>query len=352
MRFLGIVLVVVMGVVNVYAEWYKPEWKCRKSLALDGNIIQSELKDFPVCVQVPASETDFYDSVKADGSDIVFTSADGKTELPHEIELLDQAKKQFVCWVKLPELKPGKPTNFYIYYGNKAAVKNAKLKKQVWTNDYIAVWHMNSDKSGKDAPDSLGQFNLKADGKTKFTEGKVGIAGETEKDPKANFSYNYYRGATAPQLKENESFTISTWVFIKSKNDYNNLFYDWPLRLFYHGSGRWQINVLKQKSIAGASYVMDKSPLNKWVCIDAVYNSENKTLNMYINGKAGKDICPDVVHAGLREKSALSILSGFAGMQDEVRFSRTARSAAWIKASYENQNNSSLISCGKMETDQ
>jgi len=350
MKFWVMMLVVIIGAINVHAEWYKAEWKCRKSLTLNGEIIQSELKDFPVCVQIPASETDFYDAVKTDGSDIIFTAADGKTELAYEIEILDQAKKQFVCWVKLPELKAGVPANFYIYYGNKDAVKNLELKKKVWTNDYIAVWHMNSKEDGKCAADSSGSFNLKASGKTKFSEGKIGIAGETEKAPKTVFSYNYYRNAKAPILKENQSFTIATWVFIKSKDSYNNLFYDWPLRLFYHGSGRWQFNVLKQKSVAGASYVMDKSPLNKWVCLDVVYDSENKILNMYINGKPGKYPCKNVVHAGLRKKSAISILSGFAGMQDEVRFSRVARSADWIKASYENQNNASLITCGKVET--
>jgi len=349
MRWLIVFAVIFACVVNLNAEWYKPEWKFRKQLKMDDKLVQGELKNFPVCIQLPDSETDFYDAVKPDGGDVVFTDDDGKTELPYEIELINREKKQFVCWVQLPEFKSGAPCSLYLYYGRPDAAAPTESAKKMWGSDYVAVWHMSSrEKDGvKYAPDSAGGFNLQAAGKAAFVNGKIGIAGESDNDPKSCFSYGYYSGEPAPKLSANDSFSLSMWVSMKSIQ--SNFFNDWPLMFYYHNSGRWQFNLMKQKGIAGHCYCPDKSPLDRWVYMSAVYDGQAKTLSLYINGQLSGDSAKAVEFCGLREKSVLTILPGTAGMADEIRLEQIARPATWIKACYENQNNPASITCGKAE---
>ena len=59
-----------------------------------------------------------FPDAKEDGSDIRFLAEDDKTLLTYHIEKYDALLNEGFVWVKLPDLKPGAKTSFWMYYGN------------------------------------------------------------------------------------------------------------------------------------------------------------------------------------------------------------------------------------------
>ena len=53
---------------------------------------------------------------KSDGTDILFTAADGLTKLNHEIETYNAATGQLSAWVQIPTLSAPADTVIYVYY--------------------------------------------------------------------------------------------------------------------------------------------------------------------------------------------------------------------------------------------
>jgi hypothetical protein len=60
---------------------------------------------------------------KADGSDVLFTAADGVTKLDHEMQQHNAAAGQVVAWVRIPSLSPAADTVVCVYYGNASAAE-------------------------------------------------------------------------------------------------------------------------------------------------------------------------------------------------------------------------------------
>ncbi len=47
-----------------------------------------------------------------------FVASDDKTLLKYHIEKLDTLMDEAFIWVRLPDVKPGAPLTFWLYYGN------------------------------------------------------------------------------------------------------------------------------------------------------------------------------------------------------------------------------------------
>ena len=75
---------------------------------------------------------------KEDGSDIRFVADDEKTLLTHHIEKYDALLNEAFVWVKLPDVKPGTKTTFWMYYGN-AGSSAARVDDPKGTYDVNAV---------------------------------------------------------------------------------------------------------------------------------------------------------------------------------------------------------------------
>lgn len=327
------------GIAADAQEWLGDGYANRMRLNLTEKAAAGNLENFPVCVRLNGDE--LFSKIKPDGSDLTFTSADGKTVLPHEIESMDAAKKELVCWVRLPVIQQKKETPFYLYFNNPGA-QSKHAPGAVWSNGYLAVWHMN----GKDsAPDSLGNFNLTLKSGAGTVPALIGTGVEST-GGKAGLEYRYLRGEKAPVLPAGQSFTLSCWV--NPRKNGGHFFYDYPVQLFYHPAKRWQVNFNKPKSVGAHSYLADKNPYNRWVNLSIVYDGGNKTLRLFVDGKPG-ELFKNADFPGLRAKSILSLMS-IDALGDEFTLSNTARSPEWIAAAYENQKDSAAVSIGKIET--
>ena len=117
-------------------------WK--SEMTVTGYAGSTTLTNFPVLVRIsPERVSGFsYLRCQADGKDIKFTSTDGETVYPHEIDEWN-ADGESLVWVRLPELS-GTSTAFTFWFGD-AAVEEAASGTNTWSSAadgfYGGVWH-------------------------------------------------------------------------------------------------------------------------------------------------------------------------------------------------------------------
>ena len=118
------------------------------------------LKDFPALVKIPDGLTGFdYKDATVDGSDLAFFGADGKP-LAYEIDTWDPEGESYV-WVRVPELT--KATTITARWGQtcttagtatparpslSCATAGTPSLRNVWSDDYLAVWHFSEFRKG------------------------------------------------------------------------------------------------------------------------------------------------------------------------------------------------------------
>jgi len=137
-------------------NWYDTDWSYRREITIDHTKVEdvadpsTTYADFPVLVYATGLS-----NIKAAGADIRFTSSDGTTELPREIE--DYSGGTLYAWVKVTLTKDSSDADddvIYMYYGNAAATEpapdSAYGSQNVWDDNYNGVWHLSEDPSGTD----------------------------------------------------------------------------------------------------------------------------------------------------------------------------------------------------------
>jgi len=190
------------------AAWYNPAWTKRKKITIQNAYVDSNLTNFPLYVDI-TSDTDIGASAQADGDDILFTTDDGITQIPHEEEYFNISAGSATghYWVKVPTINSGSTTDIYVYYGN----SNASDQQQVidvWDNNTVGVWHMGEsawDGTAGEVVDSTSNNNdgTAADNAT-TTTGKIGRGGTFD-------GYGDY--IEIPFIDITEGGTVLGWVY-------------------------------------------------------------------------------------------------------------------------------------------
>ena len=139
----ALAVLMLAGVSNVRAAtpWYNISWNCRVAITIDHTKVSGTLTNFPVLINITNSALQQY--AQTNGNDILFTSPDGTTKLPHEIESYTSSNGLLVAWVNVPVLSSAANTNLYLYYGNSSAT-NQQNVAATWNSNFKGVWHMNN----------------------------------------------------------------------------------------------------------------------------------------------------------------------------------------------------------------
>src|SRR3989344_2403387 len=125
---------------NISASACNSSWLARRKITLNNSASAENLTDFPVLVQLSASNIDYAKTQNA-GEDIRFVDADGTTALSYEIEKWDEPGTSLV-WVKVPQIDSGSTTDYiYMYFDNDAANDN-QAATSVWDSSFKAVYHL------------------------------------------------------------------------------------------------------------------------------------------------------------------------------------------------------------------
>jgi biopolymer transport protein ExbB len=103
--------------------WWNGDWKYRKEVGLDlsptGADVAGTAQDVPVLVRLSVANFNYFNDLKADGSDFRAIAGDDKTPLKFHIERFDAQNQMAFLWVGVPRLTGGvKSDKFYLYYGN------------------------------------------------------------------------------------------------------------------------------------------------------------------------------------------------------------------------------------------
>ena len=283
---------------------------------------------FPLLVRL---HRDFFDfrQAKPNGEDIRF-SADGKA-LAYQIEEWDAAKGTASIWVRIPTIKGNTRQEIKMYWG-KADAASESSGQAVFneSNGYLSVWHM-----GEPVKDEVGTLESKDTG----TTSSAGIIGKSRhfgagKGLNCGEKITAYPSGASPHSSEawfraeKPNATVLAWGNEQAQGKVMMQFFSPPhvkMECYFSGA-----------DVRGGSTL----PMSQW--IQVIHTFKSGDSKVYVNGLL--DGVSTSKGAPLAIKSPARMYMGgwynnyrFVGDIDEVRISKVARSADWVKLQYENQ---------------
>ena len=349
--------------------WNPVDWGSFNIITIDSANIDEDLTDFPVYVDLADLSTNFWNVTPTSsitvGTDIrVTTDAVSPVELPRELVTASSTAQTGELHFKANFISSTTDTVFRIYYNGTTTgdylANSVHGAQNVWTNNYIAVWHMNEGPTGSvgDVLDSTGNaYHATSTGgmaATSSVAGQMGNALEFD-------GINDYLDAGS-ELDLVNSFTVSTWISAQSDNGsqvntyegdnivfkggdfsdppYNKQFtihdidgdgQDRPVIAWYSEGG------VENEQYSGAG---DFIEFDQWYFAAARFDGTNLSLNKDNSVVVGPSSLtnPTADLNPFRIGYGDSLGGWYDGYIDEMRIASTSRSAAWIKAEYFNQS--------------
>ncbi len=298
---------------------------------------------FPLLLRLDQGSFDF-SQAKAKGEDLRFSAAG--QPLAYQIEKWEPAHGKASVWVRIPQIKGNTRQEFKVHWGKADAASESNGAAVFSSNNgYASVIHMNET-----LKDELGTLTLEDGGTTvaagiigncrHFTQGKAIKCGDHIKG--LPFSNNPFTSECWFRAN-NADTSLVCWGryatrFNGKTGDGNlvNLTFGSPPALLWNSDG------------GGGAKANLVPKLGQWYHIAATF--EKGTSKIYVNGllEGSHDAGPNAM--SLMDDVYMDIGghrgATFGGDIEEVRISRVARSADWLKLQYENQKpQQSLVGC-------
>jgi hypothetical protein len=292
---------------------------------------------------------------QASGYDIVLTSdAAGANRLSWEVEKYDPVGGTWIAHVKIPTLSNTADTVIYAFYGNPAITTNQSTPSAVWDSNYTGVYHF-ATVTTSTTPDSTSNNNAAV------SNNNVTLAGNGEIGSAAQFGSggSAYHMVLPAAVLNSSSGTLSAWLnpsiamvsgqtfatggqldspkafhFLEWSSYYNGSLFGWN-----GGSTDYTVNIPNTTL---------SLPVNTWSHVVYTWNQATNTQVVYLNG-----VAVDTVSTAFTPYTPVSNFFlgtdpanpsySFGGLMDEVRFSKTNRSAGWVATEYANQNSASTF---------
>jgi len=330
--------------------WYDISWQYRTKITISREQVagSAQLVNFPLLLS--GAYPDWRSAEhgghvgKRDGTDIVFTAADGTTKLDHEIENYVSTTGALIAWVRLPSLSPVGNTAIYIYYGN-AAATDQQHRTGVWDSNYRSVWHLGDAK-----PAMNGAVDSTANENHGFPAGPVQqYTGQIGSSFDFTESETYLDHANSSSLQLTGAMTLSAWVNPRNYPEVGQIIgkqggsgaRGWTIRLDSYGGINFNVARDTQTIVDAYSSAL---PPNAWSFVTAVYEP-GTAMRIYINGVLDSERTTDVPLSQYNNSNNV-LMGKRAGCSpceldsrlDEVRVSAVARHADWILSEYHNQS--------------
>jgi hypothetical protein len=324
-----------------------PKKKPRRiRLAIPPTEVQGPLTDFPAYVELSdtISINDLKMHVDATASNLSFRVPGVEMPLAHEIAEWDPATGTLIAWVKLPviEANTGEETVFELRYGT-PEVAAAPNPPMVWSNGYLAVFHLDALVGGTTFVNSLGPdgngtaVNVNAG---RMKPGKLGMSVEFNNNNQVITFTNPLTG-TGPS-------TFSAWVSQRMTNNNDSIIQVGdPMT----NRSRFLYSRYNGNNIGNGLYA------NDWVTSTDIRNDGFRLVHWTYNARQGRlyvggapegnpftyampgaDTAGTDGRIGNAKSPEFGNDMGIEGTVDEVRIANVARSAQWIEAEFRNQN--------------
>ena len=316
----------------------------RKSITINAGKVSGSQTNFPVLVSIPANAgmktaANGGHVQNSNGYDIVFRAADGSTQLAHEVERYFATTGEMIAWVKVPAISSSGNTTIYVYYGDSSVSSSQQNASAVWDSNYKGVWHLNTNFN-----DSTSNANNGSNSGSTDTSGQIADA------RKFNGTDSYISVHNSGSLQLTSGLTIEGWVKLSSFGSGSNV--DPIIRKGEGTPNNYELCIansklslqLDENDTAGLFGSTNLST-GTWYYVVGAW--DGTTRRLYVNGvqdvsgsKSGS-IGTDTRSLYIGGRSGATDVSK--GIVDEVRLSNVARSADWIKTSYNNQNSPSTF---------
>jgi len=320
------------------------EFAHRMRIQFSGYSGPEVLTDVPVLIRLRHGVGGFRyaDLQGSDGRDLVFTTADGQTLLPYDIERWDRTGESLI-WVCVPSIRSSDDT-ILAHWGNPESPKqNYNAGARAWPG-YAHVWYFND--KGSSLTDSVdpdqtgapvGAVQLGAEGISSRAiklDGDDGAVELSKPLAMGSASHTIMVWAKVPQadskgLKQGERVGVILGNHSDSPNS------NWEL----HAQGQmraWWNN--GQIDHQGSTDLRD----NQWHCLAWVRDKGAGQLRLYIDGEleslcdqAGADLVFTTPHRiGADNRSGNS--PNFHGLLDEMRIARKPLSQSELRFHWQN----------------
>jgi RHS repeat-associated protein len=273
------------------------------------------------------------------GYDIVFTSdASGMNPLAYERESYNSSTGAIIFWVKVPTLSHATDTTIYMFNGNSSVTTDQSNKTAVWDSNYALVSHLSDNAANTSVLDSTSNANTgtnSANTSTKSVPGEIGNALAY-----ARASSDTTTFADSSSLEVTSAVSFEGWIKSSDTNG-SNLWRSYqnssPYTGYGFGYGVITSGKMSYWSSSHSSWVTANSTVNDgtWHHI-AVTVSSGGGVSFYRDGVADGTQTSNVPPLYTGGKAIAD--GGFTGSLDEIRLSKTTRSADWIATEYNNQS--------------
>jgi hypothetical protein len=326
-------------------NWYDV-YASNLTLSVDTSKIAALLEDFPVAVDLSTLSSTFWDNIKSDGSDIVFTDANN-VKLPRMITGFDKTNSKGIAYFKADTLSDEKHT-FKIYYNY--AGGSESNSSDVWRNEYELVMGFNEnyddiyDYTGKHAV-SIGTGRTTDDKVT----GILGYAADFDGTVSDSINVGYINPGisdwtltSSAQIKNTE--VTGTYGYLLSAGAGTNT----QAGMFF---GIYMADTSLAMAISNGTERQSRLSTNKasrnvWQNYGVgLYRAAGINKKFWINGTVDLGTTSafyssdDIVSALSATIGSKSGISGLKGMIDELRLYRGQLTDEWIET--ENNNLSS-----------
>jgi hypothetical protein len=322
-------------------------WKFSKKLFLNTTVtganIAGKVLNFPALVRLTSRNFNFAQA-GAGGKDLRFVKSDD-APLPYEIERWDAAAQTAEIWVRIDTVYGNDSSHFFtMWWGNPNASDHSNGATVFDTSaGFAGVWHL-GENSGS-VPDATANGNNGTATATTTAAGAVGVA----QGFNGTSSLIRCEGPSIDKLNfpENGEYSVSAWIKTNAVDSlYHGIVYksNFQYGLQLKPERKWEFFSLIDKTRWEASQAPAEA--NSWHAITGVRSGTKQ--NLYLDGKFADSVsvifqttmariydqpleighCPDGGEDPYRY---------FNGIIDEVRISRIAYGADWIKLCYMNQ---------------
>ena len=344
-------------------------WLRKCKLTIQNGKIDDTLSNFPVLITetcLPQGNNEIFDADGAHpaqngGGDIRFSaSEDGTNQLDCEIVTFttdnNPASGKAELWVKVPSIASGTDTSIWIWWKTAGAdsqpAEDANFgKEQTWddggNNYFKMVQHLNEDPTpnGAQAIDSTQYDNDGTSGGTMAANDLVtgAFAGGTQGkawDFDGNNDHVEVDHSASLNIADGVApFSVVVWLYGRDEGSKNVIIEkngSWQLRwaednITLHETSDWSSSAKTNNGVI---------PENTWKHFALVYDGSDCIF--YVDGV---DVTADSSIDPLTTTNNALFIGAeggsghvFDGIMDEFRLSATNRTAAWINAEFENQN--------------
>lgn len=320
--------------------------------------------DSPILLY-PGHNIQIFDELTADAdfNEAAFTSSDEETQLYGDCAFFDSKLKMAIYHYSKTgwTLSSSAGTDSYFYYDGDASnnttyisMSGGTAAQSVYDGDTKGAWNMQDDTTST-ILDSTSNNN---DGTKKGANEPIEVFGRVGKAQDFDGINDYITAEDSASLDFAAGFTLeviakpdSTDVSLRMLNRYDATSTDgYYLGQFDADSGYWRMSVYVATASAGVN--SDSAPSGAFQHIVGVRDADG-LLKIYIDGAV--QAASNTLGGAIDSNGKLYLGSNyqgthnfFAGIENVVRVSATARSAAWTKATY-NSLFDSLLTYGSEE---